>query len=265
MAKSERTGALAGQVALVTGATRLQGIGAAICRALAERGGDVAFNHWRPYDAAFPWAGAASEPDTLAAELSQRGVRAVAIECDLARPDAPRWLLDTVEARLGPISILVNNAAFSTRDGYEQLDAATLDAHYAVNMRAAMLLAVEFARRVPASGGLGRIINLTSGQSLGAMPEELAYAVTKAAIEVFTRSLAPAVAGKGITVNAVDPGPTDTGWITPEIRDSLLPRMPMGRLGEPDDAARLIAWLVSPEAAWVTGQVIHSEGGFERG
>jgi 3-oxoacyl-[acyl-carrier protein] reductase len=170
-----------------------------------------------------------------------------------------------VEAQLGPVSILVNNAAYSTRDGYERLDAATIDAHYAVNMRAAMLLMVEFARRIPASGGSGRIINLTSGQGLGEMPEELAYAATKAAIEVFTRSLAPAVAGKGITVNAVDPGPTDTGWITPELREWLLPRMPMGRLGEPEDAARLIAWLAGPEATWVTGQVIHSEGGFVRG
>jgi len=265
MPKRERPTDLAGQVALVTGATRLQGIGAAICRALAARGADVAFNHWRPYDAAFPWAGAATEPDTLAAELSQKGVRALAIECDLAQPEAPHWLLDAVAADLGPVQILVNNAAYSTRDGYEQLDAATIDAHYAVNMRAAMLLAVEFARRFPTSGGSGRIINLTSGQSLGEMPEELAYAATKGAIEVFTRSLAPAVAGKGITINAVDPGPTDTGWITPELREWLLPRMPMGRLGEPQDAARLIAWLASPEAAWVTGQVIHSEGGFVRG
>ena len=265
MTGTERPRDLAGRVALVTGATRLGGIGAAICRALADRGADVAFNHWLPYDAAFPWAGEPSEPDTLASALSERGVRALAIECDLAQSAAPLRLLDAVEQQLGPISILVNNAAYSTRDGYEQLDAATLDAHYAVNVRAAMLLGVEFARRFPASGDAGRIINLTSGQSLGEMPEELAYAATKGAIEVFTRSLAPAVAGKGITINAVDPGPTQTGWITPELQEWLLPRMPMGRLGEPEDAARLIAWLASPEAGWVTGQVIHSEGGFVRG
>jgi 3-oxoacyl-[acyl-carrier protein] reductase len=131
-------------------------------------------------------------------------------------------------------------------------------------MRAAMLLAAEFARRFRA-GDRGRIINITSGQSLGPMPDELAYGATKGAIEAFTRSLAPAVAAKGITVNAVDPGPTDTGWITPELRDVLLPRFPMGRLGTPMDAARLIAWLASPDAGWVTGQVIHSRGGFNGG
>jgi 3-oxoacyl-[acyl-carrier protein] reductase len=96
------------------------------------------------------------------------------------------------------------------------------------------------------------------------MPNELAYGATKGAIEVFTRSLAPAVAGKGITVNAVNPGPTDSGWISTELRDVLLPKFPGGRLGTPEDAARLVAWLASPEAGWVTGQVIHSEGGFVR-
>ena len=252
-----------GQVALVTGASRLQGIGAAICRALAARGAHVGFSHWRPYDAAFPWSGAPSEPDDLQQELAGLGVVAAAIECDLSEPDAATRLLDDVEARLGAISILVNNAAYSTHDGYERLDAVTIDAHYAVNMRAAMLLAAEFSRRF-ARGYGGRIINISSGQSLGPMPGELAYGATKGAIEAFTRSLAPAVAAKGITVNAVNPGPTDSGWISPDLRNALLPKFPVGRLGTPEDAARLVAWLAGPDAGWVTGQVIHSEGGFVR-
>jgi 3-oxoacyl-[acyl-carrier protein] reductase len=230
---------------------------------LAARGANVGFSHWRSYDAAFPWSGAPSEPDDLQQELSRLGVVAAAIECDLSKPDATSRLLDDVEARLGSISILVNNAAYSTHDGYERLDAATIDAHYSVNMRAAMLLATEFSRRYSAGDG-GRIINMSSGQGLGPMPDELAYAATKGAIEAFTQSLAPAVAAKGITVNAVNPGPTDSGWISPELQDVLLPKFPMGRLGTPEDAARLVAWLVGPDAGWVTGQVIHSEGGFVR-
>jgi len=248
----------------VTGASRLRGIGAAICRALAARGADVAFNHWLPADEALPWSGAPSEPDDLARELVMLGVQAAAIESDLSTLGAEVRLLDETEARLGQISILVNNAAYSTNDGFERLDAATIDAHYAVNMRAAMLLAAEFARRFAAGEG-GRIINITSGQGLGPMPDELAYSATKGAIEAFTRSLAPAVAVKGITVNAVNPGPTDSGWISAELRDVLLPRFPMGRLGTPADAARLVAWLASPDAGWVTGQVIHSRGGFSGG
>ena len=185
---------LVGHVALVTGATRLQGIGAAIARALARRGADVAFSHWRPYDAAFPWSGAATEPDELARELRGLDVRAEAFELDLSEADAPARLLDAAAARLGPLSILVNNAAYSTIDGYRELNAATIDAHYAVNMRAAMLLAAEFCRRFPVGPHrAGRIVNLTSGQGLGPMPDELAYGATKGAIEAFTRSLAPAV------------------------------------------------------------------------
>ncbi len=258
-------GDLVGRVALVTGASRLQGIGAAIARALALCGADVAFSYWRAYDAAFPWAGGEMEPEELARELRGLGVQAAPIEADLALPDGPVQLLDAAMARLGPVSILVNNAAYSTNDGYRALNAETIDAHYAVNMRATMLLAAEFSRRFATNPPReGRIINLTSGQGLGPMPDELAYGATKGAIEAFTRSLAPAVMPLGITVNAVNPGPTDSGWITLALRDVLLPRFPSGRLGMPADAARLVAWLASPDAGWVTGQIISSEGGFMR-
>ncbi|MCC6315742.1 MAG: SDR family oxidoreductase [Thermomicrobiales bacterium] len=254
---------LAGRTALVTGATRRQGIGAAICRALAGRGANIAFTHWRPYDAAFPWAGEATEPVRLRDELAGLGVGAAGFEVDLADPAAAERLLDAVETRFGPLSILVNNAAYSTNDGYATLDAATLDAHYAVNLRAAALLSVGFARRFALSAG-GRIIVMSSGQGRGPMPDELAYAASKGALEAFAVSLSPAVAGKGMTVNAVNPGPTDTGWISPDLAEALLPRFPMGRLGRPEDAARLVAFLASDDAEWITGQVIHSEGGFSR-
>jgi NAD(P)-dependent dehydrogenase (short-subunit alcohol dehydrogenase family) len=96
------------------------------------------------------------------------------------------------------------------------------------------------------------------------LEEELAYGMTKGAIEAFTRSLAAGVGHRGITVNAVNPGPTDTGWMTEELRRELLPKFPPGRIGYPEDAARLVAFLAGDEAAWITGQTIHSEGGFVR-
>jgi 3-oxoacyl-[acyl-carrier protein] reductase len=263
-AMTERaTGRLRGRVALVTGASRLGGIGAAVCRALAVEGADVAFTHFRAYDRRFPWAGEDDEPTQLEAELRERGGRALALEADLADPTTPERVLDRVEIELGPLRILVNNAAYSTNDGYETLDAATLDAHYAVNVRAMALLTVGFARRY-AGGSDGRIINFSSGQGRGPMPDELAYAASKGAVEAFTVSLSPAVAPLGITVNAVNPGPTDTGWISPELARELLPKFPFGRLGAPEDAARLVAWLASDDAAWITGQIINSEGGFFR-
>jgi 3-oxoacyl-[acyl-carrier protein] reductase len=286
---------LQGRVALVTGAGRRIGIGAAICRALAAEGADVFFTYWNAYDQSMYGAGA-DEPSALRDELRGMGVRCESASIDLSAPDAATRVLDAVERRLGLPSILVNNAAHSTSDGYERLDAATIDAHYAVNMRTTMLLSVEFARRHsarhsdpaashpegdmtpaathPASDAVepafaasekgGRIINLTSGQSRGPMPSELAYIATKGAVEAFTVSLSPAVAPLGITVNAVNPGPTDTGWMSEDLKRELLPHFPQGRIGQPDDVARLVAFLAGDAAGWITGQIIHSEGGFVR-
>jgi 3-oxoacyl-[acyl-carrier protein] reductase len=251
----------AGRVAIVTGASRRQGIGAAICRALAVDGIDVFFTHWSPFDRAMPWGSDEDGPAALERELAALGVRAASLEIDLGADDGPAALLDAVEDRLSPPSILVNNAAHSTRDGYEALDAATLDAHYRANMRGPFVLSALFARRFRGGRG-GRIISMTSGQSKGPMPGELAYIATKGAVEAFTVTLAAEVAPRGITVNAVDPGPTDTGWMSAELKRELLPKAPFGRLGRPEDAARLVAFLASEAAEWITGQVIHSDGGF---
>jgi 3-oxoacyl-[acyl-carrier protein] reductase len=228
-------------IALVTGAGNPRGIGAACVRALAAREAIVAY--------------------TVMPGETPPDLPGSAVATDLAEADAAQRLLDTVTERVGHPGVLVNNAAHSTRDGYEALDAATIDAHYAVNVRAPMLLSALLAR----AGRPGRIVNLVSGQFLGPMPGELAYTASKGALEAFTRQLAAEVAHLGITVNAVGPGPNDTGWIDDELRARLLPRFPMGRVGRPEDAAAVVSWLCSEEAAWVTGQVIHAEGGFMRG
>lgn len=254
-------GKLQGRIALVTGVSRRQGIGAAICRILAAAGADILFTYWQAYDKTMPWGADDAVPLKLQEELQALGVRVESLEVDLSSPKAPRQVLDTVEAQLGNASILVNNAAYSVEDGFQSLDASILDATYAVNLRATALLSVEFARRYP--GGLGgRIINLTSGQFKGPMLGEIAYAATKGAVDALTITLAAEVAAKGITVNAVNPGPTDTGWMTDAVKRELLLRFSVGRLGQPEDAARLILFLASDEAEWITGQIIHSEGGF---
>jgi 3-oxoacyl-[acyl-carrier protein] reductase len=257
------TGDLRGRVALVTGVGRKRGIGSAVCLALASRGADVVLSYWKAYDREMPWGSDEDEPGALREELRATGVGAEGIEMDLSRSDSAQLLLDAVEEKLGRPSILVNTAAYSTRDGFETLDAEALDAHYAVNVRAMALLCVGFARRYPGGPG-GRIVNFSSGQSIGPMQEELAYAATKGAIEAFTRTLAAEVGHKGITVNAINPGPTDTGWMTEELKREIAPKFPSGRIGQPEDAARLVAFLVGDEAAWITGQIIHSEGGFLR-
>lgn len=254
---------LQGKIALVTGAGRSEGIGAAICRALAERGADVLFTHWKDYDREMPWDPDEAGPESLRQELRGLGVRAESVEMDLSLPESPELLLDLVTEKLGAPSILVNNAAYSVHDGFENFNAATLDATYAVNLRAMALLCTGFARHYAGDPG-GRIVNISSGQSLGPMPGELAYAATKGAVEAFTKTLSAEVGDMGITVNAVNPGLTDTGWMDDDLRDELRAKFTQGRIGEPEDAARLVAFLAGEEAVWITGQVIHSEGGFLR-
>lgn len=253
---------LAGRTAIVTGASRRQGIGAAICRRLAQAGANIFFTHWQRYDQEMPWGSDAADPQQLQQELLELGVQAIGFNVDLSNPDAAKAVVERAIAHFGAVSILVNNAAYSVPDSLETLSAAILDATYAVNLRATALLSIEFARRFSGEGG--RIINLTSGQFQAPMIGEIAYAATKGAIDALTLTLSAEVAERGITVNAVNPGPTDSGWITPVLKQELLPRFPGGRLGQPDDAARLVAFLASDEASWITGQIIHSEGGFRR-
>jgi len=251
------------RVAIITGASRERGIGAAVCRTLAAQDVDICFTYWGHYDQEL-YGQEEGGPAELLKDLRATGVRAESIEADLSQADAAQQIMDEVEARLGVASILVNNAAYDPFNApFDQLDAGILDAYYAVNIRGTMLLGVEFARRFTLATG-GRIVNLTSGQSVSVMPGKLPYIATKGAIEAFTTTLAAEVASRGITVNAVDPGPTDTGWISaePELKQALLEAAPFGRLGQPEDAARLIAFLASEQAAWITGQIIHSRGGF---
>lgn len=130
-----------------------------------------------------------------------------------------------------------------------------LDTHYAVNVRGCTLLCREFAKRHNGRVG-GRIINLTSGQSLAPMPENLPYAVTKGAIEALTLSLSDSLSSKNITVNAVDPGATDTGWMSNQLRLTLESKAPFGRVGTPEDAASVVLFLASSQGQWITGQIV---------
>lgn len=162
---------------------------------------------------------------------------------------------------LGPLDILVVNHARSGHGRLNELTADEIDAFLHENVRASLLLVRQFAAQRDDSRAGGRVVLFTSGQHLAPMAREVAYAVSKGALQQATLTLADELADRRITVNAVNPGPTDTGWLAGEQPGR---EMPFGRWGDPDDAARLVAWLCSDDASWITGQTIDSEGGFRR-
>jgi 3-oxoacyl-[acyl-carrier protein] reductase len=247
--------------ALVTGVSRRAGIGFAVARRLGEAGTSVFLQGWSAHDAVQPWGADEAGLDALAAELPGAAGHA---ELDLADPEAPARCIEAARAACGHLDVLVANHAASVGGTLEELTAEAIDHSLAVNVRATLLLVQAFAAAHDGRPG-GRVILLTSGQHRGPMSGELPYVAGKGAVHQLTRSLADHLAPRGIAVNAVNPGPTDTAWATPEIEAEVRRAMPAGRWGQPDDAARLIAWLASEDAGWVTGQVIDSDGGFRYG
>jgi 3-oxoacyl-[acyl-carrier protein] reductase len=164
----------------------------------------------------------------------------------------------------GAVDAVVVNHAHSSDQSLKTLTVDELDRAWAVNARAAVLLAQAFAARHDDERPDGRIVFFTSGQHLGPMSGELPYVLSKGAVHQTTRTLADELAGRGITVNAINPGPVDTGWPSAELRERLRPAFPAGRWGRAEDIAPVVAWLLSAESAWITGQVIDAEGGFRR-
>jgi 3-oxoacyl-[acyl-carrier protein] reductase len=241
-------GPLAGRGALVTGVGRRNGIGYAIVRRLQELGARVYVHGFGPGE----------DVAALAGELGA----AAHGEHDFTDPGAPAACIAAAAGALGHVDVVVANHAMSCDQDLEQLEAAAIDATLAVNVRASLLLTQAFAARHDDARPGGRVILFTSGQNLEPMTRELPYAASKGALYAITASLAAHLAPRGILVNAINPGPTDTGWATPELTRHELRRLPLGRWGSPDDAARLVGWLATDDAAWITGQVLTSDGGF---
>lgn len=253
---SARSIARRGAVVL-TGAGRANSIANAIALALADDGWDVAFTTWTAYETRVPLGADPEEgANALAAQLAHRGARWLRIETDLADPATPDRVLAEASASLGPVRGLVLSHSESVDSSIADTTVESFDRHFAVNVRAAWLLIRAFAAQVPSSGG--RIVALTSDHVVHNLP----YGSSKGALDRIVRAAAVELGPQGITANLVDPGPVDTGWMDASTREALLARQPTGRLGVPGDTARLVRFLLSDEAEWVTGQLIHSDGGF---
>lgn len=199
---------------------------------------------------------------------------AEAHEADLANPGAIPLLFDSCETRLGAVDVLVNNHTYCVHETFDPSlttnegwgvylpTAETIDAHFAVNTRASVLLMAEFLRRcLSRHANWGRVINVST-DAAHAHLGNLSYAASKHAIESYSRTAAQEMGKYGITVNIVAPGPIQTGYITPENEASIAVGTPLRRIGEPADVADVIVFLASEQARWLTGQLIYVGGGW---
>jgi 3-oxoacyl-[acyl-carrier protein] reductase len=284
---------LRNKVVLVTGANNPFGIGAAIAGAFAAQGAAIFVTYLRSWPEAFgidaataaeattpgePFYRArnADAPDAVLGRLHEQGVRVGSAEINLADPAAIPRLFDRVEETVGPVEILINNAAYSVPDGFVSfgtsredwagreratVDTSSHDRHFAVNSRAVALLMAEYARRHVSRGAdWGRIVNIST-DGADCFPGEVSYGASKAALESYSRSAAMELGPFGITVNVVAPGPIQTGWIPADAEQSIVVDIPLGRLGRPDDVADVVVFLASEQARWVTGQRLFVGGG----
>jgi 3-oxoacyl-[acyl-carrier protein] reductase len=239
--------------ALVTGAGRLDSIGAGIVQRLAEDGWDLALSYWRPPDAPVSETG---DPERLADLARDRGARVVLLPGDLTDPAEPERLVAAAADALGRLRGLVLSHAESRDSAILDTTVDSFDRHMIINARASWQLIAAFARQADGQGGA--IVALTSDDTAWNLP----YGASKGALDRIVVAAARELGERGIRANVVNPGPVDTGWMNDEIRANLTRRQPTGRLGTPTDVARLIAFLLSDEGAWTTGQLIHTDGGF---
>lgn len=255
---------LDGRVAVVTGVSRTAGIGFAVARRLLADGASVLCHSWAPHDAEQPWGADPLGPDGVVAALGAPPERVHHLAADMADPSVPAAVVAAVVERFGAVDAVVANHARSATGTLAEVTAEELDACWAVNARASVLLAQALAARHDDARPGGRLVLFTSGQHRAPMAAELPYAISKGAIHQMTLSLSDALADRGITVNTVNPGPTDTGWATPELAEQVGRGLPRGRWTRPDEVAAVVAWLVSDDAAPVTGTVVDTEAGFRR-
>ncbi|WP_432393503.1 SDR family oxidoreductase [Pseudarthrobacter sp. L19] len=244
------------RTAMVTGVGRLAGLGAGIARRLAADGWDLVLTYWQDYDARMPWGVQPDDVERLTAELQATGAAVVTVPADFQDPQAVDVLMATVAEEAGTLHGMVLSHAESVDSGILDTSLASFERHFAVNTRASWQLIAAFARQAPAEGGA--IVALTSDHTAFNLP----YGASKGALDRIVIAAARELGPQGISANALNPGPVDTGWMDAQLRQDLAGRQPGGRLGTPADVAGTVAFLLSSEGRWISGQLVKADGGF---
>lgn len=245
---------------LITGVSRASGIGAAIAKICVQAGANVVTHGNPQYDANRSYPDASLDfCFDLAREYNIKTIS----PSDLSAPNEPKKAIQNAQKLLGKLDGLVLNHAYSVNSTIFDCTAENIDKHFNVNVRSSMLMIQAFAQQIEPERG-GAITLFTSGQYLGPMINEIAYAVSKEAIRGLCTQASVALATYNIRVNCINPGPTDTSYLSGVAYDEVTEMFPSGRWGTPDDAAKLVQFLHSDYAQWITGQTIASEGGFQR-
>jgi NAD(P)-dependent dehydrogenase (short-subunit alcohol dehydrogenase family) len=243
---------LAGKRALVTGAQ--QGIGRATVLALAREGADVAIN----------WLDDRAAADRLATEVKALGRSAFTVQGDVSNSEDVNRMVASAHSALGGLDILVNNAGVFPRSSFLELTENEWDQVLRINLKGSFLCAQTVARRMVAEGRRGAIVNISSSSVRG-NPLGVHYSASKTGIIGLTRSMALALAGKGIRVNAVAPGITDTAQPRYQFSESEMQEqsrlVPLGSMARPEDIASVIVFLASEDANFITGETVHANGG----
>ena len=219
----------------------------------------MAITFWRPYDASMPWGSTPEEALTICASLENLGARTAAIEADLSLAETPAHIFDAVERELGPVTALVMSHCHDEETGILTTSVESFDFHFAVNARATWLLVREFGRRFRGEQGTGRIVAITSDHTAGNLP----YGASKGALDRIGLAAAREFRVLGVTANVINPGGTDTGWMSEELMALVQRRTLAGRVGQPQDCANLVRFLCAPEGGWINAQLIYSNGGLE--
>lgn len=238
------------RIALVTGASR--GIGAEIARRLARDGFKVVVNYAGRLDAA----------KAVTRQIVDDGGVAFAVQADVSDAKAVATMFDAARETFGGVDVVVNSAGVMKLAPITELTDETVDSVIATNLKGTFNVCREAARQLRTNGG---IINLSSSVIGMRLPTYSIYAATKAAVESLTQVLAQEMRGRGIRVNAIAPGPVATDLFlngkSPELLDRMARMNPLERLAEPEDIARIVAFLAGPEGAWINGQIIRANGG----